>query len=99
MPFVSQVLGRAVLDPDGSRVGTLRDLLVAVELPYPPVRVAVIGNARLQVVPWGEIASVTPRGAALRHPFDRAPTTVHATQPEAYLVRGEVRHAVRDSRF
>jgi CBS domain-containing protein len=72
MPFVSQVLGRAVLDPDGSRVGTLRDLLVAVELPYPPVRAVVIGNSHLQVVPWGEIASVTPRGTALRHPFDRA---------------------------
>ena len=50
MPFVSQVLGRAVLDPDGSRVGTLRDLLVAVELPYPPVRAVVIGNSHLQVV-------------------------------------------------
>jgi len=72
MPFVSQVLGRAVLDPDGSRVGTLRDLLVAVELPYPPVRAVVIGNSHLQVVPWAEIASVTPRGTALRHPFDRA---------------------------
>ena len=72
MPFVSQVLGRAVLDPDGSRVGTLRDLLVAVERPYPPVRAVVIGNSHLQVVPWAEIASVTPRGTALRHPFDRA---------------------------
>jgi len=72
MPFVSQVLGRAVLDPDGSRVGSLRDLLVAVDLPYPPVRAVVIGNSHLQVVPWGEIASVTPRGTALRHPFDRA---------------------------
>jgi len=72
MPFVSQVLGRAVLDPDGSRVGTLRDLLVAVELPYPPVRAVVIGNSHLQVVPWAEIASVTPRATALRHPFDRA---------------------------
>ena len=72
MPFVSQVLGRAVLDPDGSRVGTLRDLLVAVEAPYPPVRAVVIGNSHLQVVPWGEIASVTPRATALRHAFDRA---------------------------
>lgn len=71
MPFLSQVLGRPVLDPDGTRVGTLRDLLVAAELPYPPVRAAVIGNSHLQMVPWQDVASVTPRGTALRRPFDR----------------------------
>ncbi len=71
MPFLSQVLGRPVLDPDGSRVGTLRDLLVSSDSPYPPVRAAVIGNSHQQVVPWREVASVTPRGTALRRPFDR----------------------------
>ncbi len=72
MPFLSQVLGRPVLDPDGSRVGTLRDLLVAPDLPYPPVRAAVIGNHRQQAISWSDVASVTPRGTALRRPIDRA---------------------------
>jgi hypothetical protein len=31
--------------------------------------------------------------------FGGAPTRVHAAQPEAYFLRGEVSHAVRDSRF
>jgi hypothetical protein len=63
MPFVSQVLGRVVLDNSTARL--LRRLGLG----------------------W------------LARPFGGAPTTVHATQPEAYLLRGEVRHAVRDSRF
>jgi hypothetical protein len=81
MPFVSQVLGRAVLDPDGSHVGTLRDLLVALELPYPPAPTLINHELRL---------------AGL---FGGAPTSVHAAPPEACLLRGEVIHAVRDSRF
>jgi hypothetical protein len=63
MPFVSQVLGRVVLD--NSTAGLVRRLGLE----------------------W------------LACSFGGAPSTVHATQPEAYLLRGEVCHAVRDSRF
>jgi len=79
MPFLSQLLGRPVLDPDGARVGTLRDLLVLTEVPYPPVRSVVVRSARrLHAVPWSDVSSVTPRGTALRRAFD----------PEAYPAPG-----------
>jgi CBS domain-containing protein len=71
MPFLSQLLGRPVLDLDGVPVGTLRDLLVAVDLPYPPVRTVVVGSRRrLHAVPWSNVASVTPRGTAFGRRFN-----------------------------
>lgn len=67
MPFLSHVLGRPVLDLEGNKVGVLRDLLIPPEVPYPPVRAAVVGaGKRLHAVPWNSIASVTPRATALR---------------------------------
>jgi len=71
MPFLSQILGRPTVDPDGAHVGTLRDLLVSAETPYPPVSSVVVGGRRrLHAIPWSGVASVTPRDTALRHPFD-----------------------------
>jgi len=71
MPFLSQILGRPTLDPEGVRIGTLRDLLVSPEVPYPPVSGVVVGGRhRLHAIPWSGVASVTPRATALRHPFD-----------------------------
>lgn len=70
MSFLSQVQGRPVFDADGARVGLLRDLLIEADTPYPPVRsVAVMRDGRLHAVPWHEVASVTPRGTALRGSF------------------------------
>jgi magnesium transporter len=70
MPYLSQLLGRPVLDLDGVPVGTLRDLLVAVDLPYPPVRTVVVRSGRrLHAVPWSNVASVTPRGTAFGRRF------------------------------
>ncbi len=71
MPFLSQLLGRPVLDPDGTSVGTLRDVLVPAEGPYPPVRAVVVRSGRrLHAVPWNEVSSATPRGTVLRRSFD-----------------------------
>lgn len=71
MPFLSQLLGRPVLDPDGTQVGTLRDVLVLTEVAYPPVRAVVVRSGRvLHAVPWGDVSSITPRGTVLRHSFD-----------------------------
>jgi hypothetical protein len=83
MPFVSQVRGRAVLDPDGSRVGTPRDLLVAVELPYPPALTLINHELRLAGV-----------GNSTADLFGGTSIMAHAAPPEAYLLRGEVSHAV-----
>jgi CBS domain-containing protein/sporulation protein YlmC with PRC-barrel domain len=71
MPFLSQILGRPVLDPDGTRIGTLRDLLVLTDVPYPPISAVVVHSARrLYAIPWGDVRTVTPRGTVLRRPFD-----------------------------
>lgn len=73
MSFLSQVQGRPVFDANGARVGLLRDLLIEADTPYPPVRsVAVMHQGRLHAIPWGEVASVTPRGTALRGGFGEA---------------------------
>lgn len=71
MSFLSQVQGRPVFDANGVRVGMLRDLLIRPEIPYPPVdSLAVMHNGQLRSVPWHDVASVTPRGTALRGSFD-----------------------------
>jgi CBS domain-containing protein/sporulation protein YlmC with PRC-barrel domain len=67
MPFLSQLLGRPTLDADGTRVGILRDLLVSGDNPYPPISAIVVGDrGHLHAIPWLHVASVTPRGTALR---------------------------------
>jgi len=71
MSFLSQVQGRPVFDADGVRIGQLRDLLIDTGTPYPPVRSVVMErNGRRYSVPWHDVASVTPRGAALRGKFN-----------------------------
>lgn len=70
MSFLSQVQGRPVFDADGARIGQLRDLLIDTSTPYPPVRSLVMErNGHRYSVPWHDVASVTPRGAALRGRF------------------------------
>jgi len=70
MPFVSQVRGRPVFDLDGTRVGTLRDFVIPTDVPYPPIRSIVVSAAGGNLsVPWNDVASVTPKGAALRRRF------------------------------
>ena len=71
MPFLSQVVGCPVLDPDGLRVGVLHDLLVMPDAPYPAVAIAVVrAGKRHYAVPWSDVASVTPRATALRRTAD-----------------------------
>lgn len=70
MSFLSQVKNRPVFDANGVRVGSLRDLLIRPDTPYPPVRsVAVMHDGRLHSIPWHEVASITPKGTALRGNF------------------------------
>ena len=67
MPFLSQLLGRPTLDAEGVRVGILRDLLISTDIPYPPINAIVVGDkGHLHAIPWLHVASVTPRGTALR---------------------------------
>jgi len=52
-------------------VGTLQDVLIPADEPYPSVRALVVWSKRhLHAVPWADVRSVTPRGTALRCAFD-----------------------------
>ncbi|MCC6382450.1 MAG: magnesium transporter [Dehalococcoidia bacterium] len=85
MPFVSQIRNRPVRDADGSRVGTLRDLIVRTDLPYPPIESVIVrAGDRLCVVPWSDVASVTPGGTALRRRFQ--PTRYHVADEDGDAV-------------
>ena len=67
MPFLSQLLGRPTVDADGVRVGSLRDLLISADTPYPPIHAIVVGDkGHLHAIPWTHVASATPRGTVLR---------------------------------
>jgi CBS domain-containing protein/sporulation protein YlmC with PRC-barrel domain len=71
MSFLSQVRGRPVYDASGERVGTLQDLVIPSDVPYPPVQWVVIGRGRdSRVVPWRDVESVTPERATLRRRYE-----------------------------
>ncbi len=71
MTFLSNVRGRPVFDAEGSRVGTVADLLVSPEIPYPPVDSVMVRSRRADyAVPWSEVAAVAPTGTSLRATFD-----------------------------
>jgi magnesium transporter len=69
VPFLSEIVDRPVFDRDGEQTGKVRDLLIAPDSPYPPVRSLVVTSGRRRsLVPWAEVAAVTPRGVGLKHP-------------------------------
>lgn len=71
MSFLSQLQGRPVFDAAGVRVGTLRDLLITTDVPYPPVSVLVMGDhGGLHAIPWSAVASLTPKGASIGQAYD-----------------------------
>ncbi|MFH1484538.1 MAG: CBS domain-containing protein [Chloroflexota bacterium] len=68
MPFLSQLLGKNVRDPEGRRAGKLRDLIVSVDAVYPSVSAVVLGIARdeTKVVPWSQMESLEPGKLSLK---------------------------------
>jgi magnesium transporter len=66
MLYLSQAIGRAVLDRDGESIGKVADLIVAVGDRYPPVTGLVVETDRRQIfVPWSSVASFDDTGARL----------------------------------
>lgn len=65
--FVSQLVGRPTLGANGERLGTLRDLVVALESTgYPPVRGIVVHAGKLDIfVPIREVSRLDGDGAIL----------------------------------
>jgi magnesium transporter len=66
MLYLSQAIGRPVLDRDGDVLGTVADLIVAVGDRYPPVTGLVIETDRRRIfLPWTSVASFDIGGARL----------------------------------
>jgi magnesium transporter len=66
MLFLSQAIGRPVLDGNGEAIGTVADLIVAVGDRYPPVTGLVVAtDRRLIFLPWSSVSSFDLAGAKL----------------------------------
>jgi magnesium transporter len=67
MLYLSQAIGRPVLDGNGEPIGKVADLIVAVGERYPPVTGLVVSTDRREIfVPWPAVASVDAEGARLQ---------------------------------
>ena len=67
MTFLSEVRGQPVFDAEGTRVGTLGDVLVSADRPYPPIESVIIRSKQGDyAVPWAAVAAVAPTGTSLR---------------------------------
>jgi CBS domain-containing protein len=70
MLFLSQAIGRPVLDGNGEAIGKVADLIVAVGDRYPPVTGLVVEtDRRLIFLPWTSVSSFDLAGARLGTSF------------------------------
>lgn len=66
MLYLSQALGRPVLDRHAEAIGKVADLIVAIEGRYPPVTGLVVSTGRRRVfLPWSDVGSFGRQGATL----------------------------------
>ncbi len=66
MLYLSQALGRPVLDRHAEPIGKVADLIVAIEGRYPPVTGLVVSTGRRRIfLPWSDVRSFGRDGATL----------------------------------
>jgi len=66
MLYLSQAIGRPVLDANGEPMGKVDDLIVALGDRYPPVTGLVVATDRRRIfLPWSSVASFDDTGARL----------------------------------
>jgi len=66
MLYLSQAIGRPVLDVKGEPIGKVDDLIVALGDRYPPVTGLVVATDRRRIfLPWSHVASIDATGARL----------------------------------
>ncbi len=66
MLYLSQALGRPVLDRHAEPIGKVADLIVAIEGRYPPVTGLVVSTGRRRIfLPWSDVGSFGRDGATL----------------------------------
>ncbi len=69
MLYLSQAIGRPVLDANGEPLGKVDDLIVAVGDRYPPVTGLVVATDRREIfLPWSHVARFDASGARLSTP-------------------------------
>jgi CBS domain-containing protein len=67
MLYLSQAIGRPVLDGNGEAIGKVADLIVALGDRYPPVTGLVAKTDRREIfLPWSSVDALTESGARLR---------------------------------
>ncbi len=72
MLYLSQAIGRPVLDANGEPIGKVDDLIVAVGDRYPPVTGLVVATDRRRIfLPWSPVARFDASGARLSTDRDR----------------------------
>jgi magnesium transporter len=89
MLYLSQLVGRPILDAQGERIGRIADLIVALGDRYPPVTGLVAQTGRPRIfLPWSSVASLDASGARLS---TRTIDIGHFVQrPNEILLRGDL---------
>jgi CBS domain-containing protein len=69
MLYLSQAIGRPVLDANGEPLGKVDDLIMAIGDRYPPITGLVVSHDRRRIfLPWSHVASFDASGARLSGP-------------------------------
>jgi magnesium transporter len=89
MLYLSQAIGRPVLDANGEPLGKVDDLIVAVGDRYPPVTGLVVVTDRRRIfLPWSQVARFDEGGARLSG--DTIDITRFSQRPDEILLRADL---------
>src|SRR6266704_3541419 len=88
--FLSELLGRPVTTPDGTRVGRLADLIAATGEPYPPIESLVMkGATGLRQLPWSSVERLDEDAIVLRADAEALPPS-EAPGPDRMPLAGDL---------
>jgi magnesium transporter len=89
MLYLSQAIGRPVLDVNGEPLGKVDDLIVAVGDRYPPVTGLVVSTDRRRIfMPWSQVARFDASGARLS--TDKIDITKFQGRPNEIQLRADL---------
>ena len=89
MLYLSQAIGRPVLDADGEPIGKVDDLIVALGDRYPPVTGLVVATDRRRIfLPWSSVARFDASGARLSN--DTIDITKFQQRPNEIQLRADL---------
>ena len=89
MLYLSQAIGRPVLDANGEPLGKVDDLIVAVGDRYPPVTGLVVATDRRRIfLPWSQVARFDSSGARLS--TDKIDITKFQQRPDEIQLRADL---------